>query len=68
MAYKKTRLNKETCHLKVKWKNIIPANENQNQVGVSILISDTMCFETKLSKRNKENYFKWSRNQFKENK
>ena len=44
--------------LKVKgWKKIFYTNGNQKKVGVSILISDKIDFETKTVARDKEGHY-----------
>ena len=58
-AYKRpTSKKRDTYRLKVKgWKKIFHANRDQKKVGVAILISDKIDFNTKAVKRNKEGHY-----------
>jgi hypothetical protein len=49
---------KDRYYLRVKsWKTIFKANGSKKQVGVAILISNTINFQPKVIKKDKERYF-----------
>ena len=50
--------SRDTCKLKVRgWKKIFHANENQENAGVTILISDKIDFKMKNILGNKEEHY-----------
>ena len=49
------------------WKNILHENQNDNKVGVEILISNKIDFKTKSIKKDKKGHYKMIKRSIQEN-